>query len=183
VRWRALFDDLEGQLAAAAAAELDAEVAERTRTETGRVRAADRLAAALGSPVALTVDGAGAVRGVLADTGPDWLLLDEGAGREVLVALPAVLSVGGLARGTAVQAEGPVARALDLRRAVRGLARDRAGVVVVLRDGSLVSGTVDRVGADFIEVAEHPPGEARRAAAVRGVRLVALGAVALVRGS
>ena len=183
MRWRDLFDDLGAQLDAAAAAELAGEVAERSRSEAGRVRAVDRIAAAAGAPVHLTVCGLGPVRGVLSDAGPDWLLLDEGAGREALVPLARVLAVGGLPRGAAAPDDGPVARALDLRWALRGLARDRAGVVVVLRDGSAVTGTVDRVGADFVEVAEHAAGELRRAAAVRGVRLVPLPAVALVRSS
>jgi hypothetical protein len=63
------------------------------------------------------------------------------------------------------------------------LARDRAGVSVVLRDASTLSGTLDRVGADHVDVAEHAPGEARRAAAVRQVRVVPLMALALLRST
>jgi hypothetical protein len=54
-------------------------------------------------------------------------------------------------------------------------------VSLVLRDGGLVSGTLDRVGVDFVEVAEHPMGEPRRARAVQGARAVRIPAVALVR--
>jgi hypothetical protein len=182
VRWQRLFDDLEAQFAAAAAAELAAEVAERSRLETGRVRLSDRLAAAHGAPLAVTLPGVGVVRGTLLDAGVDWLLLDEQAGREALVPLHAVLGITGVgARTVAPGSEGEVGKRLDLRWALRGLARGRVGVSVGLRDGSTVSGTLDRVGADHVDLAEHGDGEARRAAAVRAVRLVPLAALVLVR--
>jgi hypothetical protein len=182
MRWQALFDDLEAQIEAAEAAELQAEVADRTRRELGLVRVVDRLRAAEGHPVAVAVHGAGVVHGRLLDVGGDWTLLEENAGREVLVPLPAVLGVTGLGVRTGVPgSEGEVGRRLDLRWALRGLARSRAGVTVVLRDGSAVTGTLDRVGADHVDVAEHAPGEARRAPAVRQVRLIPLAALALLR--
>jgi hypothetical protein len=183
VRWQALFDDLEAQLDAAQAAELQGEVRERARIEQGKVRAADRLSAATGSPLAVHLPGAGTVRGTLRDVGVDWLLLDEQPGREALVPLAAVLSVSGLPRGAAPPEDGVVGRSLDLRWALRGLVRDRAGVTLVLRDGTTVPGTLDRVGADHVDLAEHAPGEVRRAGAVRGVRLVPLAALALVRSA
>lgn len=185
VRWQALFDDLEAQLDAVAAAELAGEVAERSRLAAARVRTADRLAAGVGLPVVVALPGAGTLRAVLRDSGADWLLLDEG-GREALVPLSAVLTVTGLPRAAAAEPEDPggaVARALDLRWALRGLVRDRAGVAVVLRDGTALSGTLDRVGADHVDLAEHPPGEARRVGAVRTVRLVPLAALAVLRSS
>lgn len=185
MRWQSLFADLEAQLEAAASAELSAEVAERVRTEHARVRTADRLAAAHGCVVTVSVPGLDRLHGRLADAGEDWLLLDEDGGRAALVPLAAVLAVAGLPRSAAVPDDSPAAtrvrRALDLRRALRGLARDRAGVAVWLRDGSVLAGTVDRVGADHLELAEHAPGEARRSAAVRSVRLVPLAAVSAVR--
>ena len=188
MRWQALFDDLEAQLDAAAAAELVGEVAERTRTASARVRTADRLAAGVGRPVVVGVPGSVVLRGTLRDAGEDWLLLDEG-GREALVPLGAVLSVSGLPRAAAPEPEAAarpgavVARALDLRWALRGLVRDRAGVALVLSDGSVLTGTLDRVGADHLDLAEHAPGEPRRAAAVRGVRLVPLSALSVVRSA
>ena len=44
-----------------------------------------------------------------------------------------------------------------------------------------MSGTVDRVGADFVEMTEHGAGEPRRRAEVSGVRTVPFAALALVR--
>ena len=182
MRWKALFDDLEAQVEAAEAAELEGEVRDRTRREVGLLGLLDRLRAAQGSALALAVHGAGSTQGRLLDVGPDWLLLQERAGQELLVPLSAVLSVGGLPRrAEAPGTTGELARRLDLRWALRGLARDRAQVQLLLRDGTALAGTLDRVGADYVDLAEHPQGEARRSSAVQGVRLVPLHALALVR--
>jgi hypothetical protein len=102
----------------------------------------------------------------------------------VLVAAAAVCAVAGLGAGTAAGSpEGEVARRLDLRRALRGLARDRATVTCLLEDGGVLAGTVDRVGADFLELAEHPLDQARRRGAVSAVRAVPVRAVVAVRTS
>ncbi|CAN5273587.1 hypothetical protein BH24ACT10_BH24ACT10_13340 [soil metagenome] len=181
MRWRRLFDDLEAQFDAARAADMAGEVAERTRREIALLQLVDRLRAAEGAAVVLSLPAAGVLRGRLLEAGSDWLLVEEGGGREVLVPLAAVLGVTGLGPRSAAPDDGPVAKRLDLRWALRGLARSRAGVAVGLVDGTLVTGTLDRVGADHLDLAEHGLGEARRAGAVRQVRVVPLTAVALVR--
>ena len=182
MRWQALFADLEAQYDAAQAAELAAEVADRTRREAARLRLSDRLVGAVGGELTVDVWGAGSVRGRLASAGVDWLLLEESTGSEVLVPGEAVTSVRGLTAWSQTPgAEGVVVGRLDLRYALRGVARNRAGVSVVLRDGSMLGGTIDRVGFDFFEVAEHPMGEPRRARTVQDSRAVRLGAVALLR--
>lgn len=181
MRWDDLFADLEGQLEAAQAAELAGEVSDRTRRETALLGLADRLRPSVGAALTVAASGAGALHGRLLDVGVDWLLLEE-TGREVLVRSAAVLGVTGAGAASEVPgSEGDVGRRLDLRWALRGLARSRAGVQVVLVDGTALAGTLDRVGADHVDLAEHPPGEARRAAAVRQVRLVPLTALAVVR--
>ena len=182
MRWMALFADLEAQLEAAERGELEAEVADRSRREAALVPAADRVAAAVGAHVGVSVMGAGTVSGQLLDTGPDWLLLEDTGRRELLVPWSAVLSVTGLgARTREPGAGGEVGARLDLRWALRGLARSRAGLSVVLRDGTVHAGTLDRVGADHVELAVHPAGEPRRVGAVRGVVLLPLGALAVLR--
>jgi hypothetical protein len=182
MRWQQLFADLSGQLEHAEEAAERAEAASRARAEFGSVRLADRLRGAVGSRLALRCRGAGHVAGVLTEVGAGWLLLEDDRGGEVLVATSAVLSVAGLGRLTAPPADDGVVRArLDLRWAVRAVARDRSVVQLVLEDGAVVTGTVDRVGADFCELAEHPEDTPRRAGAVRGVRAVALAGLVLVR--
>jgi hypothetical protein len=182
MRWQQLFADLQAEFDEAAAAEERAQLPSRARAEAGAVRLADRLGGALGAQVSLRCRGAGEVAGRLEELGPDWALVTDDNGREALVALPAVVAVSGLVRSTAAAApESPLRTALDLRRALRGLARDRSTVAVVLDDGAVLTGTVDRVGADFVELAEHAPDEFRRAGAVRAVRAVALAGVAVVR--
>jgi hypothetical protein len=182
MRWQRLFADLQAEFDAAEAAAERAEDGSRRRAETGAVRLVDRLAGACGQPIALRCRGAGDVTGVLAEVGSDWLLLLDHGDREVLVAAETVRSVSGLGRRTGPAEEpGAVRGRLDLRHALRGLARDRSAVQVVLDDGTVHVGTVDAVGADFVELAEHVADQPRRASAVRGVRALVLPAIAVVR--
>jgi hypothetical protein len=181
VRWDDLFADLEAQAAALDVAERAAEIAERTRIEVGGLGTRERLAAALGSTVRGQVLGGAAFAGTIERVGPDWVLLDEGDGRESVLALAALASVTGLGRSSAVPGHGGAVQArLGLRSALRGIARDRSTVRLHLRDGATLDATLDRVGADFVEVARHAPGEPRRRGEVRDVVLVPLDAVAIV---
>ena len=64
--------------------------------------------------------------------------------------------------------------------ALRELARRREPVMAVLVDGSEVGGTIEVVGQDYVEVAEHDPGEARRETAVRARRVLPMETLTLV---
>jgi hypothetical protein len=184
VRWQQLFADLQAQFEEEESAGERAESGSRARAEVGGLALVDRLRGSLGAQVSVTVRGAGQLGGVLTEVGADWLLLADELGRDVLVATPAVRAVTGLGRRTGVaETPGVVRSRLDLRRALRGLARDRAAVQMVLDDGSVLVGTVDRVGADYVELAEHPADAPRRAEMVHGVRVVVIAAVAVVRTS
>jgi hypothetical protein len=182
MRWQQLFADLQAQFDEEEAAPERSESASRARAEMGAVRLSQRLLGSLGGRVAVTCRGAGRVDGVLVDVGSDWLLLEDDHGRQNLVATAAVGGVAVLGRATAApEAPGAVRGLLDLRRALRALVRDRAGVQVVLDDGTVMTGTLDRVGADYVELAEHPADLARRSEAVRGVRAIVIAAVVVVR--
>jgi hypothetical protein len=182
VRWDQLFADLEGQAATAEAAELSAEVADRTRRELGRLRLVDRLRAGDGARLVVRVLGGEVVTGTVADVGADWVLLEQAGARAALVPLAAVVALSGLGPRTDLPgSEGAVEQRLDLRYALRRLVRDRAAVELVLTDGTAVTGTLDRVGGDHVDLAQHQAGQARRASAVQQVLLVPLAAVALVR--
>jgi hypothetical protein len=182
MRWDGLFADLEAQAEALDVAERAAEIDERARLEIGRIRLLDRLRPTVGLPVRLRCRGAVTVAGPLRRVGPDWLLVDEGSEREALVVLAAVLGVSGLARLSGVpDSEGVVESRLGLRHALRGIARDRSAVRITDQSGATVDGTIDRLGADYVEVAEHAAGELRRRADVRDVLVLPLAALAVVR--
>ncbi len=180
MRWQALFADLEAQLASARQAELEGEVADRSRREVAALRLADRLRAARGVPLTFGVPGLGSLPGRVAAVGADWLLVGA-APADVLVPLAAVAWVGGLPADAAPGAAPAVMSRLGLGYALRGISRDRSAVTLVLRDGARLAGTIDRVGADFLDLAEHPPDEPRRHDVVVAVRTVPFAGLAAVR--
>lgn len=180
VRWNSLFADLEAQLDAAED-EVAVEHAERVRAEVAGVHLRDRLRGAAGLPLGVRLLGGARVDGRLRAAGPDWLLLEEPTG-EVLVPLSVVTVLEGLPRALAAPA-GPVESRLGLASVLRAVARDRSPVRVALlgEDVGVITGTLDRVAADHLEVARHARDEPRRPGAVRGVVVVPLAALACVR--
>lgn len=195
MRWDRLFAELEGRFAELADEQAAAERPDRERLAIGAVTALERLAGALDQPVRLGLPGGAVVAGVLRTIGPDWLLVAEGEQRDCLLPWRSVAVVHGLTAATGLAPSGLELR-LDLRYALRGLARDRAPVQVAVAGwtgaagtpattgtAAELTGTIDRVGADFIEVALHAPWEPRRAGAVRSVVLVPLASLLLVRAT
>lgn len=167
-RFDDLVSDLSGQLDAALAAELAAEVDDRIRRERARLGLALRLRTAIGADVVVhTV--AGDASGTIEAAGADWVVLRAGA-RRTLLPVSAVLALRGLPP-VAATAPPTVAERLDLGFALRRLALDRAVVAILTVDGASRSGRLDRVGADHLELVELEP--ARRTA-VAFAALVAL---------
>jgi hypothetical protein len=149
VRWELLFEDLESQLETAQAADRVAERADMTRAERATVTLTDRLRAARGRPVVVRLGEGLTVAGELLEV--------VGAGsRRMLVPVTAIVAIEGLGPHAA-PCEGEVMRKLGLGHALRALARDRALVRVVSR-GVEVTGRVDRVGADHLDLAVGPEG-------------------------
>jgi hypothetical protein len=181
VRWDALFADLESQFAALQEGDLYGEVADRIRAEVGRITVLDRLRGALGTVVRLDLDGGRPVAGDLVRVGEDCLLVASGRTEEWLVPVAAVTAVHGLGP-RADQADGAVAGKLGLTHLLRGIARDRSPVTVYSAGVEQpVTGTIDRVGADFLELAEHPPDAPRRRDEVSNLRLIPTNALVAVR--
>ena len=183
MRWDALFGDMEAQFSEGAKLAVEAEISERARVEAASVVLADRLRGGLGSRLAVHLFGGRIFEGVLSHAGADALLLDE-VRHQVLIPYGAVAHYAGLGR-ISLEEPSQVRRRIGLAHALRGLARDRAGLAVILRhgpaDGSGLTGVIDRVGADFLDLALVGPGEARRASEVRRVVTIPFASVGAVR--
>jgi hypothetical protein len=183
VRWELLFADLEAQADAADRAGFEGDVVERVRAEHAALTLVARLRAHVGTTLAVRLADGDRVVARLRDVGADWALLDDGA--PLLVPLAAICGVEGLSRRAVAEpaddeACAPVRR-MRLTAVLRGLARDRGPVRVGLIGGDVLTGTVDRVGADHLDVALHSGDGPRRAAVVRGVCVVALAGLVSVR--
>ena len=177
MRWDRLFDDLEAQLGAEERRELDSEVADRTRRERASVALSSRFAAALGTTVRVRLVTGAVVRGQLVDLGEDWLLLRLESGADAVVPVHALAGVSDLpARASAAR----TARRFALGYALRGLSRDRVQVAITDTGGQVMTGTIDVVGADFLDVAEHAAGESRRAENLTGRQTLPFSALVLV---
>jgi len=176
-RWERLFADLEAQVAAEELRERDLEIADRTRRERALTTLGGRLAAHRGELVDLHLVAGIRVHGRLIDLGADWLALAPTPHRAVLVPLSAVVGVGGLGPRTF---EGGSARRFALGSALREISRDRRRVQVLDTAGKATEGTIDVVGADFVDLAEHPRDEARRGDNVRAARTIPFAAIACV---
>ncbi|HET6666792.1 MAG TPA: hypothetical protein VFG98_05865, partial [Intrasporangium sp.] len=72
-------------------------------------------------------------------------------------------------------------RRFTLGAALSGISRDRAVVDVVDVEGQLLTGTIDAVGADHLDVAEHAPDEPRRARHVVRTHVMPIAALGSVR--
>lgn len=187
VRWEQLFADLDSRFADWADAELMAELPDRQRRAAGSVTMIQRCIGATGSAITVRTRGGRAHTGELREVGPDWLLLSGPGAGETVVATAAVVAIDGLTAASGAPLA-PVAGRFDLRLALRGISRDRAPVTVTVSGataphgvGTDLAGTLDRVGADFVELAQHPVWEPRRGSTVRSVLLVPLAAVDTVR--
>jgi hypothetical protein len=184
MRWNALFEDMEAQLAAGERLDFDAEVAERARADAAAVELADRLRGSLGLRIGIHLGSGTRLEGVLSHVGSQSLLLDEPR-HQVLVPQSSAVRYSGLSR-LAVTEQSPVRRRLGLASSLRALARDRASLTVLVAQGpaeSMLHGVIDRVGRDFLDLAVTQAGEDRRAANVRETATIPFAALAGLRSS
>ncbi len=180
MRWEDLFADLEHEWEGLAQSERQAEIAERTRAEFAQVTFVDRLRGSEGRHVHLVTRLGEPVDGELTGVGADFVLLTSER-HECVLPLAGLGSASGLGGASlSEQAAGPVRARLGLGSVLRRIAADRSVVTLVGGDGRSLSGTLQRVGADFLELAEHPYDEARPQMSRRLV-LVRFDALVLLR--
>lgn len=182
MRWDALFNDMESQLAEADRLALDTEISERTRAEMVSLPLEDRLRAAVGYRIGVHLMSGEMVHGELTHAGADALVLEDDQ-HQMLIPYAAAARYVGL--GRYVRAENsPVRRSIGLAHALRGLARDRAELSVTIGGGAGIlrlAGVIDRVGKDYIDLATVIPGEARRSHSVGQVSAIPFTALAMIR--
>ena len=193
MRWDRFFDDLEDQLASEWEAERVALDTEAERLRLSRVALRDRLAAlgdrdtAAGAASFELSDGT-VLAGDVTGAGADWVAVQPSAGRAgaVVVPFPSIVCIAMphpdlLRSARPAPARSALAERLTLGFVLRDLVRRRASVAVHLASGRALTGTIDRAGADHLDLALHEPGSPRRADAVTGHRILPFAAIAWIR--
>jgi hypothetical protein len=197
MRWDNLFDDLESQLEQ----ELDAEegdlLAEEERLRLGRLTLRDRLIAmtrpgdSAHEQVKLSLRDGAVVTVVVGSVGRDWLVGELIGARRGSCVVPLAAVVGllptpeQLARSVAAEPVGEPSASLSARLGLafvlRDLCRRRAAVELSTASGERLHGTIDRVGRDHLDLAEHEAGVPRRTTAVDRIRLLPFAELVMVR--
>jgi hypothetical protein len=175
-----MFDELEAEFEAGLRREAEQEAVAAVRAEVGATVLWEQLARRIGIEV-VALAGDRVFRGIAVASYPEFLVLRPAGGAEHLIRYGPAVSI-------ALPPEPPGLRptaAATARRhrfafALRELSRRREPVRVELADGARVDGTIEAVGSDYLEVAEHDSGEPRRRAAVRARRFVGFTAVVAV---
>lgn len=190
MRWDRLFEDLEDQLASEWEAERAALDTEAERLRVSRLPLRDRLRALIGCGAAVSVelvDGTGSA-GTVSAVGADWFAVATATrrGGALLVPFTGVATLGmpheELLRTARPEASAArLADRMTLGFVLRDLSRRRITVTAGLAGGRMVSGTIDRAGADHVDLALHDHDQPRRAAAVSGHRMVPMSALVWVR--
>lgn len=189
VRWNRFFEDLEDQLDSEWEAERAALDTEAERLRLSRVALRERLVALVGDPrpVTLHLIDAGPVVGTIDRVGADWVASvgTDGTAATVVplhaVAQIALAPDAVLASVREADAGPALGQRMGFGFVLRDLVRRRVEVAVHLAGGQVLAGTIDRAGADHLDVALHEPGSPRRAANVVGFRVVPFAAVRAVR--
>jgi len=195
MRFDLLFDDLEGQLESQLAAESAQQRSEEERLRAARTALRERLSALAGGTaggIRLHLIDGSTVEFVRATIGRDWLAAELPAGGDWIVPLAAIASVSLDAAQTQASRErmpqaqppepGALAAKIGIGVVLRDLARRRVPLDVQTRaESASLHGTIDRIGADHLDLAVHERGVARRQSAVLETRLVPFAALVMVR--
>ena len=202
VRWDRFFDDLEDQLASEWEAERAALDTEAERLRLSRVTLRERLNAlaerdrASSAPSFELIDGT-VLKAEVSAVGADWVGLEPAGGFSdsghsvvpgaVIAPIGAICAIGmphpDLLRSARPAASRPTGLSdrMTLGFVLRDLVRRRTAVAIHITGGRVLTGTIDRAGADHLDLALHEPGSPRRADAVTGYRVVPFTAIVWLR--
>jgi hypothetical protein len=196
MRWDNLFDDLESQLEQELGAEDIDLLAEEERLRLGRLSLRDRLGAMVpessgAEPVKLLLIDGTRIAIAAGAVGRDWIAGEVcGDGHRATSCVIPIAAIAGCiptARQTVASVDakpeagvGSLASRLGLAFVLRDLCRRRAALHVRIRN-ELLHGTIDRVGRDHLDLAEHEPDVPRRERAVRAIRLLPVAELVLIR--
>ena len=197
MRWNRFFEDLEHELDSELEVQQASVDGEAERLRVSRLELRTRFLALSGSGVLLELAGGSLLIGRLVAVGADWIGLIREPGGAALVPLRSIhavrigreamlASVGaGVGASAGKDSAKPARTSLSERQTfgyvLRDLARRRIAVVLQQNDERALAGTIDRVGADHLDLALHDRGAPRREAEVSGYRIVPLAAVAWVK--
>lgn len=185
MRWDELFADLEGQLEHGLGAEEREAQLEEERLRVGRATLRDRIAAIGAEPLRFRLIDGAQLEVVPRTVGRDWISGDlVGSAAQVVLPLQAVLALlptpDQVDRSLLPVSLGTVTDRIGLAFVLRDLARRRR-TLQLTTSGGVLSGTIDRVGKDHLDLAVHPADGWRRASSVARIEVLALTQVLLVR--
>jgi hypothetical protein len=193
MRWDRFFDDLEDQLASEWEAERAALETEAERLRVSRISLRERLLALVardrdGAPLAFELADESVLTAEVTGVGADWVALQSTAARggATLAPLGSIVVIG-MPHADVLRSARPVlpvAGMIDRMTfgfVVRDLVRRRIAVAVAMMGGRVLAGTIDRAGADHLDIALHEAGLPRRADLVTGHRIVPFASIAWIR--
>ena len=200
-RWGPGFGERRARLDGGGERGLERGVSDRTGRERAKVGLHERLIAHRGQRGELRLAAGFLVSGGVVDAGADWLLLDDPGHRSPgaqgragdqrslatfgssLIPFGAIVAITGLGTRSAAGPGVATAKRFGLGYALRGLSRDRSVVSLTDIAGSVTTGTIDGVGADALDLSEHPADVARRSMNVLARRVIPFTAIVVVRNS
>ena len=195
MRWDNLFDDLESQLEHELSAEDIDLRAEEERLRLGRLSLRDRVVAisakAPGDGIRFVLINGESIRAQPSSYGRDWFFVEyRTETQRRLHAIVPVAAIASLVLSSA-QVEASISEAAPSLGALA--LSDRLGLSFVLRDicrrrsaveirtvAGTYFGTIDRVGKDHFDLAEHERGESRRDRSVTQFRSIGLAHIVIV---
>jgi hypothetical protein len=190
VRWDRFFEDLEDQLDSEWEAERAALDTEAERLRLSRVSLRERMVALVADPREHTTHllGGGVARGRTVRVGADWYAVVAGEGplgTATIVPLWAIADITTPADAVLASVRGAdpgpaLSQRMGFGFVLRDLVRRRIAVSLQLADGQALAGTLDRAGADHLDLALHDPGAPRRPENISGYRIVPFAAVRAV---